>query len=239
TCGPPSHSVPFSVRDPWGCVERLSVLHPRMDRHREQRTMNGNHERSTELGTVRISATHRPRGTYGGPPPGSFNYVAAREHHLRLEERRAERARLTLQLHDTLFQGFLGASMLLHDAAEQVPTNSVIKSKMDRALQLVHLALDEGRAVLRGLQLARTASTSLEQALSELSDDFASAGHPRARVFACGRPRVLNPAIREQIYLIAREALLNAVRHSDATSVEVEVEYLPSKLRVIVRDNGK
>jgi signal transduction histidine kinase len=29
------------------------------------------------------------------------------------------------------------------------------------------------------------------------------------------------------------------LRHSGATTVEVEIEYLPGRLRVVVRDNGK
>jgi signal transduction histidine kinase len=53
-----------------------------------------------------------------------------------------------------------------------------------------------------------------------------------------GRPKALKPAIQEQIYLIGREALVNAFRHSAATSIEAEVEYLPNRLRVVVRDNG-
>ena len=46
------------------------------------------------------------------------------------------------------------------------------------------------------------------------------------------------PALQEQIYLIGREALVNALVHSEATSIETEVEYLHRRLRVVVRDNG-
>jgi signal transduction histidine kinase len=48
----------------------------------------------------------------------------------------------------------------------------------------------------------------------------------------------LPPSIQEQLYLIGREALLNAVRHSEATSIEAEIEYRPRCLSVVVRDNG-
>jgi signal transduction histidine kinase len=44
---------------------------------------------------------------------------------------------------------------------------------------------------------------------------------------------------REQIYYIGREALVNALRHAEATSIEAEVEYLPRRLRLVVRDNGR
>jgi signal transduction histidine kinase len=49
----------------------------------------------------------------------------------------------------------------------------------------------------------------------------------------------LRPAIQEQINLIGREALVNALLHSEATCIEAEVEYLPRRLRVVVRDNGR
>jgi signal transduction histidine kinase len=41
-----------------------------------------------------------------------------------------------------------------------------------------------------------------------------------------------------QLFLIGREAIMNAFRHSEATKIEVEVQYLRDLLRVFVRDNG-
>ena len=79
---------------------------------------------------------------------------------------------------------------------------------------------------------------SLEQALSCLHKEFAP-GSVRFRLFVTGRPKALKPTIQEQIYLIGREALLNALRHSEATRIEAEIEYLPRQLRILVRDNGR
>jgi signal transduction histidine kinase len=47
-----------------------------------------------------------------------------RQLNLRFEERLAERTRIARELHDTLLQGFLSASMQLHVAVEQVPADS-------------------------------------------------------------------------------------------------------------------
>ncbi len=82
------------------------------------------------------------------------------------------------------------------------------------------------------------ASMSLEQLLSDLWGEFASAGGARVRIFVGGRPKTVQPGIQEHICLIGREALVNALRHSEATSIEAEVQYLPRRLRVVVRDNG-
>ena len=78
----------------------------------------------------------------------------------------------------------------------------------------------------------------LEQALCCLSEGLASRGGARFRVIVTGQPKLLKPAIQEQIYLIGREALVNALRHSAASNIEAEVEYFPRQLRVLVRDNG-
>jgi signal transduction histidine kinase len=79
---------------------------------------------------------------------------------------------------------------------------------------------------------------SLEKALGDIRDDFAPAGSSRLRIVIIGETRPLAPAVQDEIYWIAREALLNALRHSTGSRVEAEIEYLPRKLRVVVRDNG-
>jgi signal transduction histidine kinase len=58
------------------------------------------------------------------------------------------------------------------------------------------------------------------------------------RVVLEGRPRVLDATIRDQVFQIGRAALLNAFLHSDATEVELNLEYAHN-LRLAVRDNGK
>ena len=80
--------------------------------------------------------------------------------------------------------------------------------------------------------------TSLEQALSSVGDEF-TAGGAQLRILVMGQPKALKSAIQEQIYLIVREALANALRYSEATTIEAEVEYQRHQLRVVVRDNGR
>ena len=58
------------------------------------------------------------------------------------------------------------------------------------------------------------------------------------RVLVEGTPLALSPGIRDDIYRIGREALVNAFRHSRGSSVEMDLEYAIHQLRIIVRDNG-
>jgi signal transduction histidine kinase len=160
-----------------------------------------------------------------------------REQKLRLEERQKERGRIARELHDTLLQGFLVASMLLEGAVEQTPADSPTKPSLNRALRLMHRVMDEGRVALEDLRSASSPSLSLEEALFVLWYELTPTG-VQFRILVEGQPKPLNPAIQEQIYLIAREALLNALRHSGAAAIEAVVEYSTHRLRVVVRDNG-
>jgi signal transduction histidine kinase len=163
---------------------------------------------------------------------------ADREQKVRLEERRKERGRIAQELHDTLFQGFLGASLLLQATVEQTPADSPTKSTLNRALHLMYRGIDEGRAALQELRPPADALPSLEEALYCLWDELTPGG-VQFRILVEGQAKSMNPAIQEQIYLIAREALHNALRHSGATAIEAEIEYSDRRLRVIVRDNGR
>jgi len=57
---------------------------------------------------------------------------------LRFEERLAERTRIAQELHDTLLQGFLSASMQLHVADDCLPADSKAKPLVGRVLALMN-----------------------------------------------------------------------------------------------------
>ncbi len=162
-----------------------------------------------------------------------------REEDIRLDERRRERARVIHELHDTLLQGFLGASMLLQCAVEQTHPDSPSKPVLNRALGLVVRAIDEGRVAMRGVLKASPEPSSLEQTLSALFSEVTTGRGPRVRLFVQGKARTLNPAIQEQLFLIGREAVMNALRHSKASKIEVEVQYLGDLIHMFVRDDGR
>src|SRR5581483_3163649 len=58
------------------------------------------------------------------------------------------------------------------------------------------------------------------------------------RVIVEGRRRALHPMLRDEVYRIGREALLNAFRHSQARNIDLTLQYFPNQLRLLVRDDG-
>jgi signal transduction histidine kinase/ligand-binding sensor domain-containing protein len=157
---------------------------------------------------------------------------------LRFEERLAERTRIAQELHDTLLQGFLSASMQLHVAEDQLPADSPAKPLMNRVLTLMGRVIDEGRNAVRGLRSGHDDSYDLGQAFSHVAQELVIQQGVDFRVVMEGMPRALHPVIRDEVYRIGRESLVNAFRHSRASKIEVEVDYSASNLRILVRDNG-
>jgi len=163
----------------------------------------------------------------------------ARGLNLRFEERLDERTRIAQELHDTLLQGFLSASMQLHVAAENLPAGSPARASLERVLDLMRRVIDEGRNALRGLRSATSTPDDLAQAFAGIQQEFAVTGEAEYRVIVEGQPRALAPTVRDEIYRIVREALVNAFRHSGAARVELQLEYTPGGLNVLVRDDGR
>ncbi len=162
----------------------------------------------------------------------------ARQLNLRFEERLAERTRIAQDLHDTLLQGVLSASMQLHVADDQLSAASPAKPIVGRVLELMGQVIDDGRVTLRGLRSHGRDAGDLEQAFSRIPQEIVPLQPIDFRVIVEGQVRPLHPVIRDEVYRIGREALANAFRHSRATDVEVELEYADTQLRVLVRDNG-
>lgn len=156
---------------------------------------------------------------------------------LRFEERLAERTRIAQELHDTLLQGVISASMQLHVVNEQTPAESAVKPAINRILGLMGRVSEEGRNAVEGLRTRQT-SADLGRAFSEIQQELDSHGEVDFHVMVEGHARPLQPVIREEIYKIGREALTNAFRHAQAHKTEVELEYADTQLRILVRDNG-
>jgi len=157
---------------------------------------------------------------------------------MRFEERLAERTRIAQELHDSLLQGLLSASMQLHVANDQLAAETPAKPLVNRVLQLMGRVIDEGRNAVHGLRSSKQSLLGLEQAFSLIRQEFPVQSQLGFRVIVEGTPRPLRPMVSDEVYRIGHEALSNAFRHSHASDIEVELEYAVSHLRVLIRDNG-
>ena len=105
-------------------------------------------------------------------------------------------------------------------------------------VKLVDRLLEKGRPTAQGSRAAQEPCFSLARALACVPGELGIPAAIRFCVMVEGSQRELRGPLWQDVYSIAREAIVNAYRHSMATEVVAEIEYLPAGLRVLVRDDG-
>jgi signal transduction histidine kinase len=149
-----------------------------------------------------------------------------------------ERQLIAQELHDTLLQGIFSVSTQLHVALTNLPPNLPSKLTFGRILQLMSRVIDESRAAIQGLRSSRGDVFDLEQLFGDVRDELGPQLAIELRIVIEGRPRPLRASLRDEVYWIGREAIVNASRHSGAKRIETELEYGCDQLRIVVRDDG-
>jgi ligand-binding sensor domain-containing protein/signal transduction histidine kinase len=160
------------------------------------------------------------------------------ELNIRFKERLAERIRIAQDLHDTLLQGFLSASMQLDVASDRLAPDSPAKPIVIRVLELMRQVIDEGRTALKGLRSHDADSHGLVESFTGIQQELALQQGISYHVTVEGVSQPLHQVIRDEVYRIGREAVVNAFRHSRALNIELRLEYGFKQFRIIVRDDG-
>ena len=155
-----------------------------------------------------------------------------------MEERIAERTRIARDLHDTLLQGLLSASLQLAVANARLPAEAAAKPLVERVYTMLRQLIEEGRHTVRGLRIRHLEPDELERAISLIPRDLGVQEEVEFKLTVEGAPKPLRPAVRDEVYWIAREAVANAFRHSGARVVEAVLEYSRKRFRMVIRDNG-
>jgi signal transduction histidine kinase len=165
--------------------------------------------------------------------------VVAANIQARLVERLDERERIARELHDTLLQGILSASLQLEVADRQIAADATAKPLVQRISNLLRQLADESRHTVRHLRSQRSQEENLERALTQISSDLAAPRNVKYSVVVEGTPRSLRAVVRDEIFRIGGEALANVFRHADASAVETVLEYGRDHFRLLVRDDGQ
>lgn len=155
------------------------------------------------------------------------------------EERLAERTRIARDLHDTLLQGIVSVSMQLESVIKKLPPDAPAKSRLERMREMTRQIITEGRHTVNGLRsFSKVDANDLEQEISRIGQQLNAQEKVNFHVTVEGTKKPLCPPIHEEVYHICREALSNAFRHSEASLIEVEIQYSKNLFRIQVRDDG-
>jgi signal transduction histidine kinase len=164
-----------------------------------------------------------------------FEAAAIRE---RAEERADERISIARDLHDTLLQGIQGLLLTFHAAAERVPDDHESKHVLERALSTADKIIVEGRDRVKGLRSLDLVGEEFCAALKNLGEDLNASGAVNYSVSCQESQHTLTPHIASEVFLIAREAVMNAFRHGQASAIAVRVRYGRREFTLECHDDG-
>jgi signal transduction histidine kinase/ligand-binding sensor domain-containing protein len=150
----------------------------------------------------------------------------------------AERTRIAREIHDTLAQGFVGVSVQLELTAHLLAQSRVgeASQQVDRTRDLVREGLADARRSIWDLRASGTQAT-LPTRLTQLMEQSANE-NLKTDTEIGGIYRALSPSLENEVVRIAQEAVANAVRHSGASRLGLDLRYHPNEVTLRVRDNG-
>jgi len=155
-----------------------------------------------------------------------------------MEARLGERERIARDLHDTLLQSVQGLILKFHAIAKRIPTSEPARQEIEKALDHADQVLVEGRDRVRNLRSSPIGFGELPRAFQQVVEEAAPHRSSTFKTVVEGTVLELHPIIREETYSIGREALINALTHSKAHNIEVEITYDARAFRLRVRDDG-
>jgi PAS domain S-box-containing protein len=248
-----------------GMEEHLEAMHPadrETVRKRVARTIEEGGEYEVEYRVPRPDGTTRrilSRGRFvGGEDPTSDRLVGvtmdvterreleeekekARARALSSRAEAAEREKIGRELHDRVAHtmGMAHHSLELYSAlAQSAPERA--REKLGLAKEATRTALDQTRDL--SAQLARRETEETQDGLTSALRELLGSHLPdsvEGDLSAEGNEKALPPIVKEQAYLVMREAVRNAVTHSGCQRVGVSVEVDGGELRGRVEDDGE
>jgi signal transduction histidine kinase/ligand-binding sensor domain-containing protein len=151
-----------------------------------------------------------------------------------------ERVRLSRELHDTLLQSLVGVA-LEFDAVSKSLDSSPATAR-ERVIKIREQVEEYIRDARRSIWSLRSPALETGDLIEALREAGARATAGRAVQFdfeSTGTVRRLSSNIEHQLLRIGQEALLNASRHAEATTITMRRHYADDAVTLTITDDGR
>lgn len=149
-----------------------------------------------------------------------------------------ERIRIARQLHDDIGHRLIRVKMMTEAAIHTLPAAPETGLQMMNQIRdQLSGSMDDMRAALK--QINPTPQSEGAYALDRLLEEVGRDTGIATSYTVQGIPYPLYPSLQVVLYTNAREAITNALRHGQASSVWVEITYTEHEVRMETGNNGK
>ncbi|MEZ4590395.1 MAG: histidine kinase [Chloroflexota bacterium] len=152
----------------------------------------------------------------------------------------AERARIALEMHDTLSQSLFGIVFTLDGAEKLLDSDpTAIRSELLWARETAESARQEIRRAIHDLWSEEITPEAFQTDLHRYANDVLQANTLDVQFDIRGSFGTLSPRACRSLYRMTQECLTNIVHHAAATEARVCVDVENGRARLVVRDNGR
>jgi len=150
-----------------------------------------------------------------------------------------EQARIGQDLHDGLCQQLVSLGFDNNSLEQQLSAHALSEvAAVQKMGQVLDDAIAEARALARGLFPVQLEADGLSLALRQLAAGVGARARVHCRV-DCPQPVLIRDnTVATHLYRIAQEAVNNAVKHSRAGSILIELKINQNRIELKVTDNG-
>jgi len=151
-----------------------------------------------------------------------------------------ERARIALDMHDTVAQSLFGIIYTLNGCLKLLSNNpSAIQPELELALQVAERLRKNIRHTIHDMWPEPINAERFEADLRNYTADTLHATNLSIEFDIRGDFAILSPFAKRSLYRICQEALTNTVHHAAATKARICLDIVDGSAKLVVRDNGR
>jgi two-component system sensor kinase FixL len=151
-----------------------------------------------------------------------------------------EQRRIGQEMHDGLGQELTGLALSARALANRATRErDAIAGELDQLAELATSCSQDARLIVQGLSPLTDADGNLDKALEALAQRSSLSGTPVRFVAHHEAPINAELKVRNHLYRIAQEAVQNALKHSGASAIDVELQVRADSIRLAVMDDGR
>jgi signal transduction histidine kinase len=150
-----------------------------------------------------------------------------------------ERRRIAREIHDDISQTLTGLVMSIGSIEANMTSNpAAAKKGLESLRQATGEAVENARRLIRDLRPSLLDDLGLVPAISWYVENYLDAAGVKAELQTSGLDKGLSPMIQIVLFRIVQEAITNIVKHAQAKTAHIYLQFAPSAIAGSIEDDG-
>lgn len=150
-----------------------------------------------------------------------------------------ERNRLAREIHDTLGHALTGITAGADACIQMLDISpELARRQMELIASTAREGMNEVRRSVKALRPDALERFQITEALNKLCEDMKSSSRAEINLYIEPKAMRLSPDEEDAVYRIVQESITNAIRHGQASKIDIAVVATSRQLTIVIQDNG-